>query len=267
MLRKKRESWEAPRRRNWPKIGAAAAIAAIVILGAALAWSLTRPAPPPPPPPPPPPTAHSLTALESAGMQTYLARFKGPNAYSMSGSIFVGKNKFGIELSQIGDRSAGVGTLIAGGTRGDMLLENGKIFLRGDTAFWSALGVTGASPQGSGWVDVGPDFLDGKLFYPSDRWTSDLAPSPRSIVDGMRYSAGTATATLGPEGITEINIPEVIVAKLGAINPPQVHDKARPLIEQRGEVIELQRSQAGRWTLPSKEEPVPEGETPQPPTP
>lgn len=50
------------------------------------------------------------------------------------------------------------GTLTAGGLRGDVLIDAGAVYLRGDEPFWSALGVSG-SPPPPGWVILPPDFL------------------------------------------------------------------------------------------------------------
>lgn len=261
MLKSKRESWQAPRRTDWNKVSWILAGIAIVALIAGLVWVLTRPAPPAPPAPPPPPTAHALTALENTGMQAVLTRYKGAGAYSMNGQITVGKNTFGIQLSTIADGSAGTGTLTAGGTRGDMLLDGGAVYLRGDSAFWSALGVTGAPPAAPGWAKVGPDFMDGKLFYPAAKWTSALAPTAQSMIDGNKYTSGGASAVIGGDGIAELELPGILKAKIGAATAAQVNDVARPLIDQRGAFAEVNRSAGGRWTLPAPEPATPETST------
>lgn len=247
----KRESWQLPRRTNWQKIATAAGVVVILGLVAALVWLLMRPGPQAPAAAPPPPTAHSLTAVENAGMQAILARYRGAAAYTMTGDIRVGRNTFGVQWDTLADASAGTGTLKAGGTQGKILLDAGTVSVKGDQQFWSALGVTGVPPAAPGWVNVGPEFMDGKLFYPAARWTAALAPTAQAILDGDAYTVGTAAATVTGDGIAAVKLPDTLDVKVASANAPRITDTARPLIAERGGTPPvLQRSPSGGWALP-----------------
>ncbi len=252
--------WRAPRSIDWRKAALPMSLVVVVALAAALGYMLFKPGPPPPPAPPAPPTAHALNALENVGMQTLLDHQK-TGAHKMSGNITdAGGRTFGIQLSATADNVAGVGVVTAGGTRGDALLDQGVVYLRGDQNFWSALGVTGPAPAPPGWVNIGADFLEGKLFLAPAKWTGILAPTQMAIIDGNRYTVGANTAVISAADITHVTVSGLDV-DLATVVPQTVIDAAAPLIAGRGDVVMLGRTNNGGWLLPSP--PAPPAAAPQ----
>lgn len=250
MNAKANDDWRAPRRTNWRKAALPLTATVAVALAAALAYLLFKPPPPPPPAPPPPPTAHALSALETVGVQTLLDHQKA-GAHKMSGTVTdSGGRTFGVQLSATADNVAGVGVVTAGGTRGDALLDQGVVYLRGDQNFWSALGVTGPAPAPPGWVNIGPDFLDGKLFMAPAKWTGFLAPTQAAIIDGNRYTVGTNTAVVSAADITHATVAGLDV-DITSVVPQTIIDAAAPLISGRGDVVALGRTNNGGWLLPA----------------
>ena len=250
MNAKGNDDWRAPRRMDMRKLALPVTAAVAVALAAALVYLLLKPGPPPPPAPPAPPTAHALNTLETVGMQTFLDHQKA-GAHKMSGNITdAGGRTFGIQLSATADNVAGTGVVTAGGTRGDALLDQGVVYLRGDQNFWSALGVTGPAPAAPGWVNIGPDFLEGKLFLAPAKWTGILAPTPAAIIDGNRYTLGASSAVLSAADITHVTVAGLDV-DLAQVAPQTVIDAAAPLIGGRGDVVMLGRTNNGGWLLPA----------------
>ena len=260
MSAKGNDDWRAPRRTDLRKVALPLALVVAVALAAALVYVLLKPGPPPPPAPPAPPTAHALTALETVGVQALLERQK-IGAHKMSGTITdAGGRTFGIQLAATADNVAGEGVVTAGGTRGDALLDQGVVYLRGDQNFWSALGVTGPAPAPPGWVNIGPDFLDGKLFLAPAKWTGILAPTPAAIIDGNRYTLGANHAVVSVADITHATVSGLDVDIAAAV-PQTVIDAAAPLISGRGDAVVLGRTNNGGWLLPAP--PAPPAPAPQ----
>lgn len=249
MKKQGNDDWRAPRRTDWRKAVLPITGLIAVALAAALGYMLFKPPPPPPPAPPPPPTAHALTALETTGFQALLDRQK-TGAHKMSGYVTdAGGRRFGVQLSATADNAVGVGVVTAGGTRGDALLDQGVVFLRGDQDFWSAMGVTGPAPAPPGWVNIGPNFLDGKLFMAPAKWTGILAPTPAASIDGDRYTLGDNSAVIGATDITHVTVAGIDV-DIAPVAPQSVTDAAAPLIAGRGDAITLGRTNNGGWLLP-----------------
>jgi len=246
--------WRAPRAidRKW-FIVPTAVIALVVAAVVATALIVDREVPPPPPPPPAP-TAHKLSTLEAAGVTSLLERQKA-GAHRVLGKLTVGGRPIGIQLTYIPDGSTGSGTITAGGTRGETLLDQNVVYVRGDQAFWTALGVIGAPPAEPGWVNVGPEFLEGKIFYPVNAWTTVLAPNPQAILDGNAYSTPGGSSTIGATDITHYTVAGIDVDVAVADND-QTAAAAAALNNDRGPGVPLMRSPAGEWTL----------STPAPPT-
>lgn len=254
MNKQANDDWRAPRRTEWRKTVLPITVLVAVALAAGLGYMLFKPAPPPPPPPPPPPTSHALTALETVGFQTLLDRQKA-GAHKMSGTITdAGGRRFGVQLSATADNASGVGVVTAGGTRGDALLDQGVVYLRGDQSFWSAVGVTGPAP--AGWVNIGAAFLDGKVFMAPAKWTAILTPTPAAIIDGDHYRLGDNNAVIGATDITHVAVSGLNV-DIAPVAPQSVIDAAAPLIGGRGDVVTLGRTTNGGWLLPA---PAPPGD-------
>lgn len=253
-------NWRAPKAFQWRKVIIPILLVALVAATAGVTWVLTRTDPPPPPPPPTVPTEHPLSQLEIAGITTLLARQRS-GAHKASGTIVVNGHTFGVQLTYLDDNTAGSGVVTAGGTRGDALLDQGTVYLRGDTDFWSALGVTGTPPPPPGWVNIG-DLLQGKLFYPPAKWTAALAPTPAARLDGSRYTVGPNSATItNASDITHYSVNDVDV-DVTAAQPPDVLAAATQLGADHGPGAPLSRTAAGGWTLTAPAPPAPPAGTP-----
>lgn len=239
--------WRAPQSidRRWFIIPAA--IIALLVTAVATTMLIVDRDVPPPPPPPPAPTAHKLSALEAAGVTSLLERQK-VGAHRVSGKVSIGGRPIGVQLAYIPDGSAGSGTITAGGTRGEALLDQNTVYMRGDQAFWTALGVTGAPPAEPGWVNIGQEFLAGKIFYPVNAWTAALAPNPQAMLDGPTYTTPGGSATIVGTDITHYSVAGVDVEVAPADND-QTAATSAALNNDRGPGSPLTRGQAGEWTL------------------
>lgn len=240
-------NWRAPRPFEWRKVIIPAVVLVVIAATAGLTWALTRSDPPPPPPAPVVPTEHALSQLEVAGITTLLARQRSA-AHKASGTIDVNGHTLGVQLSYIDDNSTGSGVVTAGGTRGDALLDQGVVYLRGDTDFWSALGVTGPPPPAPGWVNIG-DLLQGKLFYPPAKWTAALNPAPAARLDRDRYTVAANSATIpNATDITHYSVNDVDV-DVTATLPTDVQAAAAQIGADHGPGAPLTRTPTGSWTL------------------
>lgn len=210
---------------------------------------------PPPPPPPPVPTEHALSALEASGLNVLLDRQR-TGAHRATGTISVAGRKLGIQLIYLADGSSGAGTLSAGSTRGEVLVDQNVVYLRGDEAFWTALGVLGAPPPPPGWVNIGPEFLEGKVFYPPTAWTAVLAPNPQSRIDGNRYTTVAGKATISGPDIAHFSV-DGVDADVIAAKPEDVTAAAAPLNEGRGPGAPIHRDSKGQWSFGPSLDPVP----------
>ena len=253
-------NWRAPKAFQWRRVIIPILILVAIAATAGLTWTLTRTDPPPPPPAPTIPTEHPLSQLEVAGISTLLSRQRS-GAHKVSGTIIVNGHTLGVQLTYIDDNTAGSGVVTAGGTRGDALLDQGAVYLRGDTEFWSALGVTGPPPPPPGWVNIG-DLLQGKLFYPSAKWTAALTPTPAARLDGDRYMVGANSATItNASDITHYSINDVDV-DVTAAQPADVLAAAAQLGADHGPGAPISRTASGVWTLATPAPPAPPAATP-----
>ncbi len=251
------DSWRAPRQRLRPLHVTVAALAVLIL--AAVVWAVVWIASDSNTPPPPTPVAtgpKSLTTLETAGITALLnGQRNGPHA--MNGTVAANGRSFGIQLSYIADGSTGSGTLTAGGLRGDILVDQGIIYLRGDQAFWSALGVSGTPPAPPGWTVLPPDFLGGKVFVTPGTWLAALAPTNTARLDGTTYFSGRgdASARVTDAGITHIRV-FGINADIRTITPAEVTGPAALVGADHGPGVPLGRTPAGEWTLVPAAAPV-----------
>ena len=222
----------------------------IAALAVGAAWWFTRDQDGPPAPPAPLVGAQPLSALESAGIVALLDKEK-VGAHALSGTLSVNGRTLGVQLAYLADGTAGSGTLSAGGLRGDVLIDGGVVFLRGDQPFWQAVGVAGPPPATPGWVVLPPDFLGGKVFVTPQSWTAALLPTPSARLDGQKYSSGRgdAAATLGDKGIESFHVGG-LDADVRTITPAEVTGPAAQLGAEHGPGVPLGRNPAGTWAFP-----------------
>ncbi len=253
--------WRAPQPWNWRKAALPALSVLCVALAAALIYVLTRPEPAPPAAPTGP-VARPLNSLETAGLQALLSRQQS-GAHKLSGTVTDTQGRqFGVQLSMTGASTAGVGTVTAGSTRGEALLDRGEVYLRGEQEFWAAMGVTGTVPPPPGWVAVGGEFLGGKLFMAPTKWTAALAPSAAALIEGDRYTQGQNSALIGPTDITHVNVDGMNV-DISPTAAQAVTDEAAPLIAGRGTPPALNRTANGGWLLSTAAAKTPAPEAPE----
>lgn len=251
------DSWRAPRRRIRP-LHVTTAVLAVLILAAsvwAIVWIVSD-SKTPPPPPPVSTGPKSLTTLETAGITALLnAQRTGPHA--MNGTVSANGRSFGIQLTYMADASTGSGTLTAGGLRGDILIDQGTTYLRGDQPFWAALGVSGAPPAPPGWTVLPPDFLGGRVFLAPATWLAALAPTNTARLDGTTYFSGRsdASARVTDVGVTHIHV-SGINADIRTITPAEVTGPAALVGAEHGPGVPLGRTPAGEWTLAPAVPPV-----------
>ncbi|MEB3035080.1 hypothetical protein, partial [[Mycobacterium] nativiensis] len=213
-------------------------------------------------PPPVESATKPLTLLESAGILSLLDK-ETVGAHSMSGTVTANGRTLGIQLSYLADGSVGSGTLSAGGMRGDVLINDGVVMLRGDQPFWRALGVGGPVPPPPHWVVLPADFLGGKVFMAAPAWTSALRPTPTARLEGETYFSGRddASAKVGEKGLLSIRVGG-LSADIRPLTAAEVTGPAAQLGAEHGPGVPLGRTPAGDWTLP----PVPAGEASEGPS-
>lgn len=236
----------------------AGVVALMLVAALVSAFVVSRPAPPAPPPPAPP-AARPLTALEAAGISFVLDR-QHTVASRVAATITAEGRTISAQLAYTGDMTTGSGTVTAGRTRGDALLEQGAVFLRGDQTFWTALGVAGLPPGEPGWAAVPPDFLEGKLFYPAAQWTTALTPGPEARLNGGTYTVGKWSARFNglsevvgaanSQGIT-LNHYAVsgVEADVAPADPNEVAGATAVLGADHGPGVPLARDQVGAWAF------------------
>ncbi len=243
----KNSDWRAPHRWDWRTTALRTSAALALALAAILVVVMTR-TPAAPPPAMDGPTARPLSALEAAGVQAMLERQKA-GAHKLAGTVTDAQGRtYGVQLSMTGNSAAGVGTITAGSTRGEALLDRGTVYLRGEQDFWAALGVTGRAPEPPGWVSIGGEFLGGKLFMAPSKWTADLSPSPTALLDGDRYSQGSASALIGDSDVTHVTVDGLDI-DISTVTAQSVTDAAAPLVAGRGTPAVLKRAGNGGWML------------------
>ncbi|MDM3928703.1 MULTISPECIES: hypothetical protein [Mycobacterium avium complex (MAC)] len=244
------DNWRAPRRRIRPPVVLAglAALAVAVLVAATVAWLVRDRGTQTPAPPAPPSGPRPLTVLEVAGINALLAQ-QTTGAHSLSGTISVNGRTLGLHCTYLADGTAGSGTLTAGGLRGDVLIDAGAVYLRGDEPFWSALGVSG-SPPPPGWVILPPDFLGGKVFVSPQVWTAALQPTEAARLDAHTYYSGhgNASAVVADNGITHFSV-DGVSADVRSVPVPDVVTPAQQLGAGHGPGAPLGRGPGGNWTL------------------
>lgn len=251
------DKWRAPqprvRRRT---VLAILSVLLVAALGGLVWWLAVLTHPVAPPPPPADSDTKPLTALETAGILSLLDK-ENVGAHNMSGTVTANGRTLGIQLSYLADGSVGSGTLNAGGMRGDVLIHEGVVFMRGDQAFWHALGVGGPVPPPPHWVLLPADFLGGKVFMAAQAWTAALRPTPTARLEGDTYFSGRedASAKVGDNGLLSIHVGGVN-ADIRPITPAEVTGPATLLGTDRGPGVPMGRTPTGDWTLP----PAPAGE-------
>lgn len=252
-LRTEGGKWRAkpPSRINARVVLAVVSVLLVAAVAGGAVWWFTRDEAVAPPPPAQPVGAQPLTALESAGIVALLEKEK-VGAHGLSGTMSVNGRTLGVQLTYLADGSAGSGTLSAGGLRGEVLIDGGVVFLRGDQTFWQAVGVAGAPPPPPGWVVLPPDFLGGKVFVSPQSWTAALLPTPGARLDGKEYSSGrgNASATLGDKGIEGFRVAG-LDADVRTVTPAEVTGPAGQLGAEHGPGVPLGRNPGGMWALPA----------------
>jgi hypothetical protein len=255
--------WRAPKTFNWRIFLVPAALVAAVALTAAITAFVVRSGPPPAPPPRAAATARPLTPLETTAINWLLGLHQS-GAHKAVGTIAVNGHKLGVQISYTDDAAAGSGSLTAGPTRGDALLDHGATFVRGDADFLSALGVSGPVPAPPFWINAG-DLLQGKLFYSSAVWTAALAPTPEAKIDGNSYSVGPNSATiLNGRDITHYAVNGVDVS-VSPVPVPDVVAAATALGANHGPGAPPAHISSGGWQLPAA--PPPDAAPPGAPAP
>jgi hypothetical protein len=252
-------NWRAPKPFNWRRVTVPATIVALIAVTALVTAFLTRPDPPATPAPQAAPTTRALTPLEITAINTLLG-LQRTGAHRSAGIITVNGHKFGVQTASTDDDAAGSGTITAGHTRGDALLDHGAVYVRGDDEFLAALGISGPVPAPPYWVVAG-DLLQGKLFYSPTKWTAALLPTPAARIDENTYTVGANSATLNNgKDISHSNVNDVSVD----ITPgtvAEITNNAVQLGAGHGPGAVPTRSASGSWQLPAGPPP------PAPPTP
>lgn len=269
--------WQAPKQFDRRVVIYPAVLVALVAVTALITAVVVRATAPPPAAPLAPPAERELTPLEAVAVNALLDRQRG-GAVKATLTIGVEGRSITAQLTYTGDMAAGSGTVSAGGTRGEALLDQGVVYLRGNQDFWTALGVGGAAPAAPGWAVLPPEFFEGKLFYPPAAWTAALAPTPEARINGGKYTVvkswahinGTSTAdnaaqtlpkgaTLAPMGqkvwIDHYAVPGV-EADLVPADPAVVAAAAAPLNTDRGPGAPLVRDPKGSWAFGEAPEPA-----------
>ena len=240
-------NWRAPKPFNWHRVTVPATIAALIAITALVTAFLTRPDPPATPTPQAAPTARALTPLETTAINTLLD-LQRTGAHRSTGTITVNGHKFGVQTASTDDDAAGSGTITAGHTRGDALLDHGAVYIRGDDEFLAALGISGPIPPPPYWVVAG-DLLQGKLFYSPKTWTAALQPTPAAAIDGNTYTVGANSATINnAKDISHYNVNGVSVdITPGAV--AEITNTAVQLGTGHGPGAVPTRSAPGSWQL------------------
>lgn len=212
--------------------------------------------------------ARPLVPLEAAGVRFLLDDQRAGGTEASTAFVDNGR-EIGARIFYLGDMSIGSGTVRAGDDEGDALVDKGVVYLRGPQRFWASLGASNPAP--ADWVELPPEFLGGKLFYPAAQWTVPLMPTPQARITGAKYSTPQAWAhingtenpgtaphhlrpgeTLTPQGKTlwiDHYSANGVEADLIPTDPNKVEDKAAVLARDRKISAMLIQQSNDQWAF------------------
>ena len=211
-----RDMWELPGPTAKTRLTRAAVVIGLVwaIIAVPLtAWLVLRT-----PPAPPEPAQRELSVMESAAVSSATGALK-TGVVQVSGRIDSHLARF--EVAQNVQTASGdsIGKVNSGQESADLLVTGGNVLLRGDSSFWSSVGVPTAY---RGWVNVG-DLL-GPIAFPLDKATAALAQGPSSRIDNSAstgdtivYRTDTASAGFTAKGLSSVTFGDrTVQVKFGA---------------------------------------------------
>lgn len=211
-----REMWQLPRTSVW---GRARKTATVVALAWALVavpltlWMAMRA-----PAPAPTPAQRPLTAIESAAVR-YGAQALLRNPVTITYTVTSPMAQLQVEETIDPTRGISHGEVRSGSQTAELLAVDGRVLLRGGSAFWSTLGVPTAEKD---WIDIG-DRLGTRVTFPLAQAADALVPGPESRIDSAPEGATTTTfrnptvvAVFGSEGITTLTLSD----RTGALSRP-----------------------------------------------
>lgn len=177
----------------------------------------------------PPPEGMSLA--QRAGVNSLLGVF-GNEDTRRTGTLTVLGAPLSIDMYQSADNRTGRGTIVAGRVTGKAVLLDGKILMRGVREFWTAIGA-GSVTVADEWVVVPPDFLDGKVFYPSSAAVKLFSDNNSkltgdTVVSGddkalLNASSGVSHLSLSGYDVEVVSVPNTVFLPL-----PDDPDPAKP---------------------------------------
>ena len=202
-----REIWELPGSTVMTKV-----IRSSVVLGLVWAlvsvplmvWLATRTEPAPPPPP-----DRDLTVTEQLAA-TMISERLSQGYVTLTHQVTTPVAKF--EVTEIVQAASGdaIGKVTSGAETAELLVAGDSTFLRGNSAFWSTIGIPTAF---AGWVDIGNQL--GRIQFPLAQVVAALAPSPQSriMTDTPDPSIailrnGDVTAQLVAQGVVQLSVGE-----------------------------------------------------------
>lgn len=200
-----REIWELPGATTRTKLIRATVVIALVWACVALPltlWLTLREEPAPPPP-----SQRVLTVAEQLGL-TLASQGLQTGYVKLEHEVITPVARFQVEETVQAASGDSVGTVSSNGETAQLLVAAGTVFLRGDSAFWSTLGVPTAF---IGWVDIGGQL--GRIPFPLTEAAAALVPGPQSRIDTANpdgpiavYRNEDVTADVTGVGITSVTV-------------------------------------------------------------
>jgi len=202
------------------------------------------------------PEAHSLSAVEHAGVSELLRQFS-TSAHTVNGEITDGSTgKARVSATVTADGRFGFGSLNAANIDAPTLLNEGVVYVRGSATFWTALRVSNGNFPG--YVKVPEDFFKNRIFLPAGAVSAALAPNDTAKILGDEYTNSEGVATFGPTGLEKVSLDGYTVTVLPT-DDAGVFGTAKPLIDSLDHPAELVW-QGGTWSIaaPPAGAPAPE---------
>lgn len=197
--------WELPGSTVKTKMIQAAVVVGLVWAVVAVpltVWLAAREEPAPPPPP-----ERELTVTEQLAA-TLISERLSQGYVTLVHPVTTPVARFEVTETVQAASGDAVGTVVSGGESAELLVASGSTFLRGNSAFWSTIGVPTAFV---GWVDVGNQL--GRIQFPLAEAVAGLAPSPQSRIETETpdpsiavYRNGDVTAQLVAEGVVQLSV-------------------------------------------------------------
>ncbi|WP_157680280.1 hypothetical protein [Mycobacterium dioxanotrophicus] len=199
-----REMWELPR----PSAGSRATR---VVLTLALVWAtvavpLTVWLALRTPPPEPVPATRTPSVLEAAALR-YAGQTLSTGPVTLASTVTTATARLEVQETADPSHAVSYGKVRSGTQTAELLVIGTRVLLRGDSAFWSSVGVPTAEP---GWIEVG-DRL-GRIPFPLSEAITALGAdkvevnTPAAGSDTMTARIGNLVADFNAAGVSALTV-------------------------------------------------------------